>query len=168
MQKSFEIRPADKHDVPVIFNFIKQLAEQGKLSSNLVATEEILEKYLFGSKVYAEVILGCVNQKPISYAMFSYHFSTLFGRPTLYLVDLFVQPEFRQQGIAQNLLIHLAKIAKEQNCCRIEWSVLEWNETAIELYKKIGSQELSDWRIYRISGDPLDALANQNVKEFVK
>lgn len=161
MKKSFEIRSATKNDVPVILNFIKQLAEQGKLSNDLVATEEVLAKYLFGTKVYAEVILGCVDQKPVSYAMFSYHFSTLFGRPILYLVNLFVLPEFRQQGIAQDLLVKLAKIAKEQDCCRIEWSALEWNSTAIKLYEKIGAKELSDWKIYRITEDSLDILADR-------
>lgn len=166
MHNLFEIRSATKNDVPVILSFIKQLAEQGKLSKALVATEEILTKYLFGSRVYAEVILGCLDQEPVSYAMFSYHFSTLFGRPTLYLVDLFVMPEFRQQGIGQNLLAHLAKIAREQNCCRIEWSVLEWNSAAIRLYQKIGAKELSDWKMYRISGDSLSALAGCNEEEL--
>lgn len=161
MQKTIEIRRAEKKDVPIIFDFIKQLAEHGKLSSKLVATEEILEKNLFGSRVHADVILGCVDQKPVSFALYSYNFSTLYAMPILYLVNLFVLPEFRQQGIANKLLIRLAQIAKEQNCCRIEWSVQEWNSAAIKLYKKIGAEELSDWRNYRISGDSMDALANQ-------
>jgi len=161
MVKAIKIKRAERADIPIIFNFIKQLAEHGKLSNQMVATEEVLEKRLFSSKVYAEVILGYIDQKPVGFAMYSYSFSTLYAKPILYLVNIFVEPDYRHQGIANKLLVNLAQIAKEQQCCRIEWSAQEWNSTAIKFYNKIGAEELSDWRIYRMSDGCLDALANQ-------
>ncbi len=159
-----QFEPGQKNDIPIILKFIKKLAEQGKLDHKLVATEEVLENFLFGSKVYAEVVLGCLDQAPVSYALFSHHFSTLYGRPTLYLVDLFVMPEVRQQGIATKMLSYLAKLAEERSCCRVEWSVLEWNMPAIKLYEKIGAEELADWKVYRISDDALHCLAEETIK----
>src|SRR5579883_899872 len=162
MKKIFKIRAADKTDVPDILNFIKQLAEKNKSLNKLVVTEELLSKYLFGSKIYAEVILGCIDQEPVSYAMFCYNFSTLYGKPALYLIDLFVLPEFRHQGIAQNLMSHLAALAIKQDFCRIDLSVLESNLIATQFYNKIGAKKLAEWRIYRLEGNALNSLLNNN------
>lgn len=161
MQSLFEIRKATKKDIPIIFKFIKQLAEQGKLSDELVSTEEILTDSLFGQKVYAEVIIGYLNNKSVSYALFTHNFSTLFGRPGLYLVDLFVVPEARNLGIGRNMLLYLAKLAKERQCCRFEWSVLHWNDSAIRFYENLGAKEMSEWKIFRVSGEALDKLASE-------
>ena len=163
MQNLFEIRPASKKDIPTLLKFIKQLAEQGKLSHELVATEEILEESLFGQRPYAEVIIGYLNQEPVSYALFVHNFATLFGRPGLYLVDLFVTAEARNKGIGRNMLIYLAKLAIDRKCCRFEWSVLHWNEKAISLYKNIGAKEMSDWRVYRLSGESLNKFSSENL-----
>ena len=163
MKNAFEIYPAEEKDIPIIFKFIKQLAEQGNLSHELVATEEILKESLFGQKKYAEIIIGYLNQAPVSYALFVHNFSTLFGRPGLYLVDIYVTPEARNKGIGRNMMVYLAKLATERKCCRFEWSVLHWNESAINFYKNIGAKEMREWKIYRVSGEALNKLAGENL-----
>ena len=158
MLNTFEALPATKEDIPLILKFIKQLAEYENLSHQLRANEESLQESLFGAKAYAEVIIGYLNKSPVSYALFTHNFSTLLGRQGLYLVDLFVIPEARKQGIGRAMLTYLSSIAKERKCGRIDWVVLNWNKSAISFYEKIGAKSMDEWKMYRITEEDFENL----------
>ncbi len=153
------IDAATEADVPLILSLIRQLAEYERLSHQVVTTEEGLREYLFGVRRYAEVVIARLDGYPVGYALFFHNFSTFAGKPGLYLEDVFVLPEYRGKGIGKALLIHLAKLAVERNCSRFEWVVLDWNSPAIEFYKGLGAVPLSDWRVFRLSGESLANLA---------
>jgi len=157
----FDLKEAQPADVPVILSFIRQLGEYERLPHEVVATEEILQENLFGSRRVAEVILGFYNGEPVGFALFFHSFSTFLGRPGIYLEDLYVKPEMRRKGLGQAMLSYVAKVAKERHCGRFEWSVLDWNEPAIEFYRKLGATPMADWTVWRIAGDPLDHLASR-------
>lgn len=159
MSEIFEIRTATRKDVPLILAFIKELAEYEKLLHEVVATEAILTETLFGDSAHAEVIIGYLNSTPVSFALFFHNFSTFLGRPGIYLEDLFVKPEVRGKGIGQKMLAYLAFLAKSRNCGRLEWWVLDWNETAISFYKRLGAKAMDDWTVYRVTDQALDNLA---------
>lgn len=161
MIHNFVIKPATIHDVPLILKFIKALAQYEKLSHEVIATEEILCESLFGKHAHAEVLIGYLDDKPVSIALFFHNFSTFLGRPGIYLEDLFVNPEARGLGIGQKMLAYLAKLAKDRNCGRLEWWVLDWNKTAINFYKKIGAIPMDEWTTFRVTGEALDKLAYQ-------
>lgn len=162
MKHKLEIKSATIEDVPLILEFIKALAEYEKLLHEVVATEEILKETLFGKHTHAEVVIGYFDDKPVSFALFFHNFSTFLGRPGIYLEDLFVKPEARGFGIGQKMLSYLAKLAKDRKCGRLEWWVLDWNETAINFYKKIGAIPMDEWTVFRVTGDALDKLAAQD------
>lgn len=160
-QGEFDIRPARREDIRVIHAMVRALADYEKLSHLCVATEGDLDAALFGARPAAEVILGWNGPDPVAFALFFPNFSTFLGRPGLYLEDLFVRPEFRGRGYGRALLIHLARLAVERDCGRFEWAVLDWNEQAIGFYRALGGTVLSDWRITRVTGDALAALATE-------
>lgn len=160
----FEIKTATIKDVPLILSFIKELAEYEKLSHEVVATEDILKETLFGEKSHAEVVIGYLKNTPVSFALFFHNFSTFLGRPGIYLEDLFVRPEARGAGIGQKMLAYLAALAKQRNCGRLEWWVLDWNESAIQFYKKIGATPMDEWTVFRVTGKALDDLGNSYEK----
>ncbi len=153
MTNKLIIRKAEEKDVPQIFNFIKELAEYEKLSSEVTATEETLKKSLFGERPYAEVLIAEYENEPAGHAIFFHNFSTFVGRPGIYLEDIYVRPHLRGKGIGKNLLLHLIKIAKERNCGRVEWSVLDWNKPSIEFYKKMGAVPMDEWTVFRMTED---------------
>ena len=153
------IRPATIEDVSLILSFIRELADFERLSHEVVATEEILRESLFGERRAAEVVIGQQGDDPAGFALFFHSFSTFLGRPGIYLEDLYVKPEFRGIGIGRAILVYLARLAKERNCGRLEWSVLNWNEPAIRLYRGIGAVPMDDWTVYRVTGDALEELA---------
>lgn len=159
MNSKFEIKRAESADVPLILSFIKELAEYEKLLHEVVATEAILQETLFGEHSHAEVIIGYLDHKPVSFALYFHNFSTFLGRPGIYLEDLYVKPEARGKGIGQKILGYLAQLAKKRKCGRLEWWVLDWNETAIGFYKRIGAKPMDEWTVYRVTGDALDNLA---------
>lgn len=156
---NFEIKAATVNDVALILSFIKELAEYEKLAHEVVATEEILRESLFGQHPAAKVIIGYLDNKPVSFALFFHNFSTFLGRPGIYLEDLYVKAEARGQGIGQKMLAYLANLAKSLHCGRLEWWVLDWNKKAIDFYKRIGAEAMDEWTVFRVSGDNLDALA---------
>ncbi|HEX3074388.1 MAG TPA: GNAT family N-acetyltransferase [Ignavibacteriales bacterium] len=160
MQSLLKIRNAEKKDVPLILSLIKSLAEYEKLSHEAVMDGKLLAENLFGERKYAEVLIAEYDGKPAGFALFFHNFSTFVGKPGLYLEDVFVYPEYRGKGIGKALLIKLAQIAVERNCGRFEWSVLDWNEPAINFYKSLGAEPMDDWTIYRVAGDKLKNLAN--------
>ncbi|CCD05145.1 TPA: N-acetyltransferase family protein [Legionella pneumophila] len=160
MNPNFKIRFAILSDVPLILQFIKELAEYEQLLHEVVATEDILQETLFGPKSHAEVVIGYLEEKPVSFALFFHNFSTFLGRPGIYLEDLYVRPEARGQGIGKMMLSYLAALAKNRKCGRLEWWVLDWNETAINFYKSIGAKPMDEWTVYRVTEQALDNLAN--------
>ena len=140
---------------------INALAEYERLAHDVVATEDGLREALFGARPFAEVVIGYVGAEPVGFALFFHNFSTFRGAPGLYLEDLFVSPQWRGRGFGRSLLAHLAAVAVERGCHRMEWSVLEWNESAIGFYRRIGARLLDDWRIFRLTGDALRTLADR-------
>jgi GNAT superfamily N-acetyltransferase len=158
---SFQIRSANKADVPVILSFIKKLADYERLSHEVVATEKLLLETLFGRRRTAEVALGYFKREPVGFVLFFHNFSTFLGRPGIYIEDLFVDEAFRRQGFGGSLLRHVAKLAKQRNCGRLEWSVLDWNEPAINFYRKLGAVPMSEWTVFRVTGEDLTKLAGE-------
>jgi GNAT superfamily N-acetyltransferase len=156
-----EIRAATEDDVPLILSLIKELAEYERLSHEVVATEESLRHWLFGERRVAEVLIGHHGSEPAGFALFFHNFSTFLGKPGIYLEDLYVRPEFRGAGIGRALLVHLAKLARERGCGRLEWWVLDWNEPAIRFYKSLGAVPMEEWTVYRLTEEALDELATE-------
>jgi len=152
------VRAASAEDVPLILSFIKELAEYEHLSHEVVATEETLREWLYGERTVAEVLIGESGGDPAGFALFFHNFSTFLGKPGIYLEDLYVRPEFRGRGIGRALLVHLAGLAKERGCGRLEWSVLDWNEPAIGFYRGMGASPVSGWTVYRVTGKALEDL----------
>jgi GNAT superfamily N-acetyltransferase len=158
---TFRIEPARERDVPLILRLIKGLAEYEKLAHEVVATEERLRQSLFGPHPSAEVVIAYVDDEAVGFALFFHTYSTFLGQRGLYLEDLFVLPEWRGRGAGRALLTHLARIAAERGCGRFEWSVLDWNEPAINFYKNLGAKPMHEWTIFRVAGDSLTALGQQ-------
>ncbi len=156
------IRFAVEADVPVILHLIKHLAEFEKMLDRVTATEEDLQRTLFGPRPYAEVILAEQGDSVAGFALFFHNYSTFFGSPGIYLEDLCVVEDFRGQGIGEALLQKLASLCIERNCTHLEWNVLDWNEGAIRFYERIGAKLQRDWIPVRITGDQLQELANQS------
>ena len=158
---TFTIRPAREEETPKILKLIQALADYEKLSHEVVADEETLRRYLFGPRPFAEVLFGCEGEKVAGFALFFHNFSTFLGRPGIYLEDLFVFPEHRGKGYGKALLAHLAKLAVERECGRLDWAVLDWNTPAIDFYRSLGAEHLVEWQTFRLSGSPLRRLAGQ-------
>jgi len=154
-----EIRSATKSDVPVILSFIKKLADYERLSHEMVATEGMLRKTLFGRQRTAEVAIGYYKKEPVGFVLFFPNYSTFLGRPGLYIEDLFVDESHRGRGFGRALLLYVARLASERGCGRLEWSVLDWNEPAIKFYKKLGAIPMSEWTVFRVTGESLARLA---------
>jgi GNAT superfamily N-acetyltransferase len=153
------IEPATEQDVPVILSFIRQLAEYERLSDAVVADQDLLRETLFGKHRTAEVVLGYFEDTPVAFAVFFHNFSTFLGRPGLYLEDLFVVPHMRGRGFGRAMLAHIARVAYERRCGRLEWSVLDWNEPAIKFYRKLGAVPMDEWTVFRVTGEALEKLA---------
>ncbi len=158
--KPFEIRIAEKEDIPVVLDFIKKLAEYERLSHEVVATEGDLGKYLFGEHQVAEVVIGYEGEQPVGFALFFHNFSTFLGKPGIYLEDLFVLESHRGKGYGKLLLAWLAALALERNCGRLEWAVLDWNEPSIDFYKLLGAKMMEEWIVNRLTGENLVKLAS--------
>ena len=154
------IRPATPKDTALIVQFVRDLAEYERDPKAAVATEADFLRDGFGADPKFKVVFAHWDGKPAGFALFFYNYSTWQGRPGLYLEDLFVKPEFRGKGIGKALLLHLAKIAMENNCGRYQWQVLDWNEPAIEFYKCLGAEIMKEWLTMRVEGDGLKKLAN--------
>ena len=159
MKTDLKIRSATQADISLILVFIKELADYEKLAHEVVATEARLSQTLFGDKPYAEVILGYRGDEPVAFALFFHNYSTFLGKPGLYLEDLFVKPEMRGKGFGKCMLSHLASIAKERDCGRFEWWVLDWNKPAIKFYDSIGAVAMDEWTVYRVTDEALVELA---------
>lgn len=151
--KQISIRKADKNDVPAILEMIEELAEFEKLSDEVVADEKTLMENLFGPNKHAEVLLAEYEKNIAGQVLFFHNFSTFKGKPGIYIEDLYVKQSHRGKGIGNLLLKEVIKIAKERNCCRVEWSVLDWNTRAIDFYERLGAKSLNEWKIFRLTED---------------
>lgn len=157
-----DITPATVADVPLVLRFIKALAEYERMTDHVVATEESVRESLFGGRPSAEAAIARVNGDPVGFAVWFYNYSTFLSRPGLYLEDLFVLPECRGRGVGRALLQHLARVAVSRGCGRLEWAVLDWNDLAIRFYLSLGAQPMSEWTVYRLTGDSLKRLAAES------
>jgi GNAT superfamily N-acetyltransferase len=157
---SIRIVPARPDHVPVILQMIKGLAEYEQLSHEVSATEQDLQESLFGARPAGEVVIAYADDVPVGFALFFHNFSTFLGRHGLYLEDLFVVPDWRGRGVGKRLLSHVAAIAANRRCGRMEWAVLDWNESAIAFYQHLGAQVMDDWRLCRLTGDALQRAAS--------
>lgn len=158
MELSF--RFAEPSDVPLILEFIRALADYEQMLGQVVATEALLTEWLFVQKK-AEVLLALEGGAEVGFALFFHNFSTFLGRAGIYLEDLFVKPEHRGKGYGKAILKELAKIAVARGCGRLEWWCLDWNKPSIDFYRKLGAQPMDEWTVYRLTGDTLNALANE-------
>lgn len=161
MENKLAFRYAERKDAPLILQFIKDLAEYEKMLEEVVADEATLEEWIFDQKK-AEVLFAMENGKEVGFALFFHNFSTFLGRAGLYLEDLFVQPEHRGKGYGKQILQKLAAIAVERKCGRLEWWCLDWNQPSIDFYLSLDAEPMSDWTVYRIAGDTLQNLAQEN------
>ena len=156
---AFNIVPVERKHVPAIHAMIHELAQYEKLTHLLSGTVENLVSELFGERPVIEAVTALVGETPAAFALYFHNYSTFLGRKGLYLEDIYVKPVFRRQGIGRALLVFLARIAVARGCGRFEWSVLDWNEPAISFYQGLGANILPEWRIVRVNGAALDALA---------
>ncbi len=152
-------RPATEADVPVILALIRELADYEKLSHEVVATVETLTETLFGPRPCAEALMGCVEGEAVGFALFFQNYSTFLAKPGLHLEDLYVQPAHRGCGLGKALITAVARLAQERGCGRYEWTVLDWNTPAIRFYESLGAEMKGDWRIMRVTGPALEAMA---------
>lgn len=158
LKEKLVIREATKKDVPLILSLIKELAVYEKLLHEVVATEDQLTEMLFGQKKYAEVLIANYDNENAGFALFFHNFSTFLGKPGIYLEDIYVKPQLRGKGIGKSLLLSLVKLAKERNCGRVEWAVLNWNEPSIKFYKSLSAKPMNQWTVYRLSEDEINSL----------
>jgi GNAT superfamily N-acetyltransferase len=156
---SVDIRPATEGDAALILELIRKLAEYGDISDEVSATEQDVRAALFGPRPVAEAILAFVGAEPAGFALYSYTFASFLGRPGIYIEDLFVEQTLRGAGVGKALLVHLAGIGLRRGCGRLEWSVLNWNERAMEFYQDLGAAPLDEWTTFRLAGEALDRLA---------
>jgi GNAT superfamily N-acetyltransferase len=157
---SLAIRWAQRKDVSAIMDLIKALAVYENLAEAVTGNAEALEAHLFGETPYAEVLVAEWEGAIVGFALFFANYSTFLTQPGIYLEDLFVLPQYRRQGIGRALLSSVAEIAKARGAGRLEWSVLDWNQSAIAFYEKMGADVLPDWRICRVSGTNIADLAD--------
>ena len=156
---SVSIRAARQSDVAILHGLIRGLAEYEKLAAQVVGTAEDLRRELFSERPVIEAVIAWDDESALGFALYLHNYSTFLARRGLYLEDLFVVPEARGRGVGKALIRHCARVAVERGCGRFEWSVLDWNQPAIEFYQSIGAMMLPDWRICRISGDSLTRFA---------
>jgi GNAT superfamily N-acetyltransferase len=158
-----KIRPATANDVDPIFELIRGLADYEKLTDQVTGNSDLLRSHLFGARPYAESIVAELDNQLVGFGLFFHTYSTFLTQPGLYLEDVFVLPEYRRQGIGKALMMSVAKIAVDRGCGRLEWSVLDWNQPAIEFYQDLGATVLPDWKICRISADTLAEIAAKSL-----
>ncbi|MBQ2353945.1 MAG: GNAT family N-acetyltransferase [Methanobrevibacter sp.] len=153
-------RYANKEDTTIILQFIKELAEYEKMLDEVVATEDLLNEWLFNKKT-AEVIFALEDGVEVGFALFFHNFSTFLGKAGIYLEDLYVKPEYRNRGYGKGLIKKLAEIAVERDCGRLEWSCLDWNRPSIDFYLSLGAEPMDEWTVYRLSGKTLEDMGKK-------
>ena len=152
------VEQATRNDVPLILNFIRELAEYEQALDRVTATEEILRTTLFGERAYAEALIGYVGDQPAAFAIYFFSYSSFTGLPNLYLEDILVRPAYRGSGLGKELFAFLARRASDNGCGRMEWSVLNWNEPAIGFYQRLGAEPVRDWTVFHLEQEEMDRL----------
>ena len=155
---TMQFRSATRQDVPLVLDFVRRLAAYEHLEDQVVATEEVMEHWLFDENK-ARVLFAMEGEKEVGIALYFYNFSTFLGRAGIYLEDLFVLPEYRGKGYGKGLLRELARLAVAEGCGRLEWCCLDWNQPSIDFYRSLDAVPMEDWTIYRLTGDSLKAMA---------
>lgn len=158
MQSLPRIRPAEKKDAPIILALIRELARYEKLEHEVTATTAGLEKTLFSPHPYAEVLLAEADGQVAAFCLFFHNYSTFLGKPGIYIEDIFVRPEFRGKGVGKALFAEVAAIARQRDCGRIDWWVLDWNKDAIEFYKGMGAEAMEEWTVYRLTREQFEKM----------
>jgi GNAT superfamily N-acetyltransferase len=158
------IRDATETDIPLILEFIRELAEYERAPEQAVATAEDLKRDGFSRNPKFRAVIAEWGGEPAAFAFYFFNYSTWKGRPGLFLEDLFVRPAFRRKGIGKALLVHLARIAVRERCARFEWQVLDWNTSAMEFYQSLGAEVMKEWLTMRVSGEALGRLAAMSAK----
>ena len=162
---TLRIEPATERDLPAIVHLVRQLARYEKLEHAMVASPDDFRNALFGTERNAYALMAFADDAPVGFALYFYNFSTFLGKRGIYLEDIYVEPEHRGRGIGSALLKRLARVAKEQNCGRMEWSVLTWNQPSIDFYHRLGAVTLDNWRIFRLHGEPLEHLGLEQLRK---
>jgi len=155
-----QIRPAAEGDIRLILTFIRKLAEYGDIADEVSATEDDVSEALFGRQRVADAIIAYAGPDPAGFAIYSYSFSSFHGRPGIYVEDLFVEQAYRGSGIGKALLVYIAQVGQQRGCARLEWSVLNWNERAMEFYQDLGAVPMEEWTTFRLTGEDLERLAS--------
>ncbi len=155
-----QIRSATENDIRLILTFIRKLAEYGDIADQVSATEEDVSEALFGRERVAHAILAYVGPDPVGFAIYSYSFSSFHGRPGIYVEDLYVEQAYRGSGIGKALLVYIAQLGQQRGCARLEWSVLNWNERAMEFYQELGAVPMEEWTTFRLTDEALERLAS--------
>jgi GNAT superfamily N-acetyltransferase len=158
---TLKIRPAAEADIPLVFDFIRKLAEYGDLSDEVSATADDVRAALFGPRPIAEAILAYWGSEPAGFGLYSYTFSSFLGKTGIYIENLYVEQGYRNKGIGKALLVHLARLGRKLDCGRLEWAVLNWNERAMEFYQDLGAVPMDEWTTFRLTGEALERLASQ-------
>jgi len=161
VKEGIAVRPATEADVPLVLRFIRELAAYERLLDEIVATETRLRETLFGPRPAAEVVIAEEGGEAVGFALFFHNYSTFLAQPGIYLEDLYVRPEARGRGAGRALLRHLARLVRERGCGRLEWWVLDWNESAIRFYRSLGARAMDEWTVFRLAGPALDRLAEE-------
>ena len=160
MPAPITVSAATPQDVPAILSLIRELAEYEKLLDRVSATEASLHRDLFGPRPYAQVLIGRLDRQTVGYALFFFSYSTFLARPGIYLEDVYVQPAVRGRGVGKALLREVASVAREHDCGRIEWSVLDWNKPSIDFYLSLGAVPMHEWTMYRLDEQGIAGLAS--------
>lgn len=163
MMPNFSIRAATVDDVPLVLRFIKALADYEKLPHEVTATEDLLRRNLFTERKTAEVLLAFEGDGAVGFAVFFHNFSTFLGKPGIYLEDVFIRPEFRGRGYGKALMVSVARLAKERDCGRFEFSVLDWNKPSLDFYRSLGAVAMDEWTVQRMTRPSIDTLAAQKL-----
>jgi GNAT superfamily N-acetyltransferase len=159
--ENFTIRRAAPDEMPLVLEFVRELATYERLAHEMTATPADFAAALFGPRATAEVVFACLDGTPVGYALFFNTFSSFIGKPGIFLEDLFVRPAARGRGIGKRLLAYLARTALERGCARLEWAVLDWNEPSIGFYRSLGAVAADEWTAYRLTDGPLERLARE-------
>lgn len=163
MSAKVRIRQAERADVTLLLSMIRELAEYERSAERVTGTEELLEEALFGEPAAAEAVIAEIDGEPVGFAMFFGTFSTWLCRPGLYLEDLYVRPARRRYGVGRALLCHLARVAVQRGCARLDWSALSWNTPALDFYAGLGAERLEEWSGLRLEGAALERAASRDI-----
>jgi GNAT superfamily N-acetyltransferase len=154
------IREATEEDAPLILQFIRELAEYEKALDRVTATEDVVREAFFGERAHAKSLIVHVDDEVAAFAIYFFSFSSFSSRSNLYLEDIFLRPQFRGYGIGKKLMAHIARIANDHGCNRMEWAVLNWNEPSIGFYKRLGAEPVTDWTVFHLEKQAMNKLAS--------